>query len=415
MSATIVMGAQWGDEGKGKIVDYLVATGDYSAVVRYQGGANAGHTVVTPDGTEFKFSLLPSSILHPEVESVLGNGVVVDIEQLVKEITNLPYDLSSSQNFLLSDQAHVVIPAHKLRETVGEISERIGTTKKGIGPCYVTKAERTGIRVQDFMMDSKSFLKAYTTAYLAALGKHLDIHLSEARAHLSKRMKREALDLQEMFREHLEDYVGRVSWHLNRRLDAGQQILLEGAQGSMLDLDHGDYPYVTSSNPTAGGACVGAGVSPMRISRIIGVVKAYSTRVGEGPFPSELRDLELAEKIRSEGGEYGVVTGRARRIGWLDLSALKDAAMINGFTDLALTKVDVLQGINTHVYRRGVVSDKTYSLSGDFDQPGASWELMEYIAAIEDEVGAPVTMLGYGQARNKTLVLSSAERAALAG
>lgn len=412
MPATIIIGSQWGDEGKGKVVDYLAsllrANGNphplYSAVVRYQGGANAGHTIVTPEGEVHKFNLLPSSIIHPAVTSVLGNGVVIDLERLIEEMKAHSYTGSAADivlNLKISDRAHVVLPSHKMREERSTVTSLVGTTKKGIGPCYLTKAERTGIRIRDLALPSAKFKELYQRAHNAALGKNLD----GLEPMWSKDLKEQAEYLQDELYPLIAPFVSDTSEYLNDLLDRGENILLEGAQGSLLDLDHGDYPFVTSSNPTAGGACVGAGISPLKVKTIVGVVKAYCTRVGEGPFPSEYigEKAALGEEIRTKGGEFGVVTGRPRRIGALDLDSLAYSCRINGFTTLALTKVDVLDGMVPNVRTQGHNLQPVIPWSkGNYSSSEISGSLAEYVDYIENAVNTPVGIVSFGQRRNHT-------------
>jgi adenylosuccinate synthase len=339
MPGTVIVGAQWGDEGKGKIVDLLAEQAD--AVVRFQGGNNAGHTIVR-DGEEFKFHLIPSGILYPGKNCVIGNGVVVDPGVLTAEIDGLRARGIDVSGLKLSANAHLIMPYHLLLDQAGEArlgKLEIGTTKRGIGPCYADKAARLGIRVQD-MLDEKILKKKIAAA------------LEPKRLTLRPFAKDPRLDLQTMTEEYLT-YGHRLEQHIAdtaalcwRALDDGKLVLFEGAQGALLDIDHGTYPFVTSSNPVAAAACIGAGVGPKDIDEVWGVTKAYTTRVGAGPFPTELDD-ETGEEIRKRGNEFGTTTGRPRRTGWLDLVALRYAARINSLTALAVTKLDVLSGFET--------------------------------------------------------------------
>src|SRR6266511_2765311 len=336
MPGIAIVGAQWGDEGKGKVTDLMAEDAD--VVIRYQGGNNAGHTIVRGDEV-FKFHLIPSGILYPGRLCAVGNGVVIDPRVLNDEIDNLRRRGVDISGLRISANAHLIMPYHLLLDQAGEAKLgklQIGTTRRGIGPCYADKAARLGIRVQD-LLDEK-ILKTKITAALYPKQLSLRPFAKDPR-----------LDLQSMTEEYLtyghriEQYIAdtsKLAWEL---LDAGRNVLFEGAQGALLDIDHGTYPFVTSSNPIAGAATVGAGVGPRDIDEIWGVAKAYATRVGAGPFPTEVDD-ELGESLRERGGEYGTTTGRARRVGWLDLVALRYAARINTLTALAITKLDVLSG-----------------------------------------------------------------------
>lgn len=334
MSAVIVIGTQWGDEGKGKIVDYLAEKADY--VVRSQGGSNAGHTVVVDDKS-YKLRLLPSGILYKDKVCVLGNGVVIDPKVFLEEIDGMRANGVDMSRLRISNRAHIILPYHRLLDGLQEEARgenKIGTTKNGIGPCYMDKAAREGIRMVD-LMDEEEFKKK------------LKFNV-EAKNRLCQKVYddpgvnyEEILEEYLGYAERLRPYVVDTTTLLNEALEDDSKILFEGAQATMLDIDHGTYPFVTSSSPIAGGACVGAGVGPGKIDAVIGVVKAYSTRVGEGPFPSELFD-EVGEAIRTEGHEYGTVTGRARRCGWLDACVVKYAGYTNGLDYLAITRLDIL-------------------------------------------------------------------------
>ncbi len=337
MSTLVLVGAQWGDEGKGKIVDCLAEAADM--VVRYQGGANAGHTVVVK-GREYKLHLVPSGLLNHKV-CVIGNGVVVDPAQLLSEMDRLAAEGFDVGRLYLSDCAHVILPYHKRLDAVEEDrrgDRKIGTTGRGIGPAYRDKFSRTGIRMAD-LLDAAVFRE------------QLAAHLEQVNTFLERVYDQEPLHFAEVlesyigYAERLRPHVTDTSLLVNRAIDAGQRVLFEGAQGTLLDIDHGTYPYVTSSSPTAGGACIGAGVGPTRIGRVIGVAKAYATRVGDGPFPTEIEGAE-GDWLRERGREYGTTTGRPRRCGWLDLVALRYAARVNGLSGLALTKLDTLGGLD---------------------------------------------------------------------
>ncbi|MHB1489693.1 adenylosuccinate synthetase [mine drainage metagenome] len=337
MPAVVVVGAQWGDEGKGKATDQLGAQVDY--VVKFNGGNNAGHTVVI-DGEKYALHLLPSGILSPGVTPVIGNGVVIDLEVLFQEIDALVSRGVDVSRLLVSSAAHVIAPYNR---TIDKVTERflgkrkIGTTGRGIGPTYADKINRVGIRVQDLFDEN-------------ILRQKVEGALDQKNHLLVKVYNRRAITVDETvedllrFAERLRPMVADTPLVLNRALDAGKIVLFEGGQATMLDVDHGTYPFVTSSNATAGGVCTGSGVGPTRIDRVIGVVKAYATRVGEGPFPTELLD-EMGEFLRATGGEFGVTTGRPRRCGWYDAVVARYSSRINGLTDFVLTKLDVLTGL----------------------------------------------------------------------
>ncbi|HWR38188.1 MAG TPA: adenylosuccinate synthase [Patescibacteria group bacterium] len=339
MSAVVVIGTQWGDEGKGKIVDYLAEKAD--VVVRYQGGNNAGHTVVV-DGTEFKLNLLPSGILYPGKMCVVGNGVVIDPRVILRELKGMKDRGIDTSGLRISNRAHVIMPYHLKLDEVEEESRgdhKIGTTKRGIGPCYMDKNARCGIRMVD-LLDAEEF------------SDKLERNL-EAKNHLLKAVyDSEGFDFETLrdeylkYAEELRPYVVDTSAALNDAVKAGKKVLFEGAQATQLDLDHGTYPYVTSSHPIAGGACIGAGIGPTRISKVIGVVKAYTSRVGEGPFPTELTD-DIGNYIRETGKEYGTTTGRARRCGWLDAAVVRYAGYLSGIDYMAITRLDILDNLKT--------------------------------------------------------------------
>lgn len=339
MSATVVIGTQWGDEGKGKIVDFLAEQAD--VVVRYQGGNNAGHTVIV-GGNEFKLHLLPSGILYKGKTCVVGNGVVIDPAVMLKELKGMHDKGIDTSGLKVSNRAHVIMPYHRLLDEMEEESRgehKIGTTKRGIGPCYGDKNARNGIRIVD-LMDADEFS--------AKLERNL-----EAKNHLLKQVYGvEGFDFEQVkaeylaYADQLRSYVTDTSVVLNDAIEGGAKVLFEGAQATLLDLDHGTYPYVTSSHPIAGGACIGAGVGPKRISNVIGVVKAYSTRVGEGPFPTELTDA-IGDLIRERGQEYGTTTGRPRRCGWLDAAVVRYAGIVSGIDYMAITRLDILDGLKT--------------------------------------------------------------------
>jgi adenylosuccinate synthase len=428
MPGVVIVGAQWGDEGKGKVTDLLAEQADL--VVRFQGGNNAGHTIVRGDEV-FKFHLIPSGILYPGKLCVIGNGVVVDPGVLAEEIEGLRRRGIDISGLRISANAHLIMPYHKLLDHAGEakLGElQIGTTRRGIGPCYADKAARLGIRMQDLLDEKILKQKIYAA-------------MEPKRLMLRPFAKDPALDLHAMTEEYrtfghrLEPYIADtppIAW---RVLDGGGTVVFEGAQGTMLDIDHGTYPFVTSSNPVAGAACVGAGVGPRAINEVWGVAKAYATRVGAGPFPTELED-QLGERMREAGSEYGTTTGRARRTGWLDLVALRYAAKVNGLTGLVITKLDVLTGIdplNVAVRYLGPeganFEDFPYHQSilhkarGDLielpgwhedvsgarsieDLPEAARGYLDFIA---DFLGLPVVMVGVGPGREEMIWTGTAE------
>jgi adenylosuccinate synthase len=338
MPAIVITGVHWGDEGKGKVTDLLGAQVDY--VVRYSGGNNAGHTVVTPDGQRYALHLMPSGVLSPNAVTVLGNGVVIDPKVLLAEMDGLTERGVDVSRLLISGDAHLIMPHHRALDRVVERylgPARIGTTGRGIGPAYGDKVARTGIRVQDLLDPG-------------ILRQKLELVLREKNQILAKVYNRKAIDPAAVVAEYL-GYAERLGRHIAdtrqvlwEALDAGAVVLMEGAQATMLDLDHGTYPFVTSSNPTAAGACVGTGIPPTAISQVIGVAKAYTTRVGSGPFPTELTD-EVGAHLRKSGDEYGTTTGRERRCGWFDAVVGRYAVRVNGITDLVVTKLDVLSGL----------------------------------------------------------------------
>ena len=334
MSAVVVMGSQWGDEGKGKIVDYLAEQAD--TVVRYQGGSNAGHTVVV-EGKEFKLRLLPSGILYKGKYCVIANGVVVDPEVMLQEMDGMEAKGVSVDGIRLSNRAHVILPYHRLMDGLGEEAlgdKKIGTTKRGIGPCYMDKDNRIGIRVCD-LMDEEIF------------SEKLKANLKLKNKELKAIYDHEGFDFETVKKEYLayadrlRKYVVDTSTFLNEEIKADKKVLFEGAQATMLDIDHGTYPYVTASHPISGGVCVGAGVGPSKIKNVVGVVKAYCTRVGEGPFPTEQLN-ETGDKIRNCGHEFGTVTGRPRRCGWLDACVVRYAGQLSGIDYMAITRLDIL-------------------------------------------------------------------------
>ena len=333
MSVTVLVGTQWGDEGKGKIVDIL--SEKYKIVARYQGGANAGHTVIIGD-KKFILHLIPSGILRKDVTCVIGNGVVIDPTALLEEINLLEKNgIKVEGRLFISHNAHLIMPYHKLLDSISESGvSKIGTTGRGIGPCYIDKFARKGIRIVDLLDRTE-------------LEKKIRLNLKEKNELLKKVYEHEGLDVDAIVKEYLEfdktidKYIKDIPSFLNNAIAGGKSILLEGAQGTLLDVDHGTYPFVTSSNPTSGGACTGTGIPPTRIDSVLGIVKAYTTRVGNGPFPTELTN-EDGEKLRKIGDEYGATTGRPRRCGWYDAFLVAYSQLINGITSVAITKLDVL-------------------------------------------------------------------------
>ncbi|MGG4037385.1 adenylosuccinate synthase [Heyndrickxia ginsengihumi] len=339
MSSVVVVGTQWGDEGKGKITDFLSENAE--VIARYQGGNNAGHTIRF-DGVTYKLHLIPSGIFYKEKISVIGNGMVVDPKALVEELKYLHDKGISTDNLRISNRAHVILPYHLKLDEVEEARKgdhKIGTTKKGIGPAYMDKAARVGIRIAD-LLDYDEFKEKLTR------------NLEEKNRLFEKIYETDGFTLEEILEPYYEygqqfkQYVCDTSVVLNDALDAGRRVLFEGAQGVMLDIDQGTYPFVTSSNPVAGGVTIGSGVGPSKINHVVGIAKVYTTRVGDGPFPTELLD-EIGDQIREVGHEYGTTTGRARRVGWFDSVVVRHARRVSGITDLSLNLLDVLTGIDT--------------------------------------------------------------------
>jgi adenylosuccinate synthase len=339
MSSVVVVGTQWGDEGKGKITDYLSERAE--VVARYQGGNNAGHTIVF-EGKKYKLHLIPSGIFYNDKICVIGNGMVVDPKALIEELEYLHGHGVSTENLRISNRAHVILPYHLRLDILEEESKganKIGTTKKGIGPAYMDKAARIGIRIAD-LLDREVFEEK------------LERNLAEKNRLFDRIYESEGFTKEEILNEYfeygqqIEKYVVDTSVVLNDALDDGRRVLFEGAQGVMLDIDQGTYPFVTSSNPIAGGVTIGSGVGPTKIKHVVGVSKAYTTRVGDGPFPTELHD-EIGDQIREVGREYGTTTGRPRRVGWFDSVVVRHARRVSGITDLSLNSIDVLTGIET--------------------------------------------------------------------
>ena len=422
MPGLAIVGAQWGDEGKGKVTDLLAERAD--VIIRFQGGNNAGHTIVR-DGDVFKLHLIPSGILHPGKVCAVGNGVVIDPKVMTAELDGLRRRGVDVSGLRISANAHLIMPYHMMIDQAGEArlgKLQIGTTRRGIGPCYADKAARLGIRMQDLLDEKILKQKIYAA-------------MEPKRQLLRPFEKEPVLDLHAMTEDYrtlghrLEPYIAdtqRIVWDA---LDAERLVVFEGAQGTLLDIDHGTYPFVTSSNPVAGEACVGTGVGPKDIGMVWGVAKAYVTRVGSGPFPTELHD-DMADHMRSHGGEFGTTTGRARRCGWLDLVALRYAARVNGLTGLVVTKLDVLTGIeelsvavrylgpegasfDDFPYHQSIVHKSV----GDYEVvPGWSEDIgdarrfedlppeaRDYLELISDHVGVPVVLVGVGPDREQMI------------
>ncbi|UCC91215.1 MAG: adenylosuccinate synthase [Candidatus Aenigmatarchaeota archaeon] len=423
--SVVVVGTQWGDEGKGKIVDFLAEDADL--VVRFNGGCNAGHTVIVRD-KKFKLHLIPSGVVRKKLV-VIGNGVVVDPKILLEEIRTLK-KMGYEPNLVISEKAHVVMDYHRFLDSSIDKKLKIGTTGRGVGPAYSDKAGRTGaLRIIDLVSDG--FEKKMERILEGKKDELLKFGVVEK---VFGEYKNLVLKEYREYAEMIRPYVADTTVLVNRALDNGKKVLFEGAQGILLDLDHGTYPYVTSSNTCAGGACTGAGVGPNRLNRIIGVTKAYTTRVGEGPFPTELKE-KVGEKLRDTGNEYGTTTGRPRRCGWVDLVILKYAKMVNGLTELAVTKLDVLDGISPIklcvAYEiNGKRIENFPSLSEDLSKVKPvyiemeGWEKLdtgrilkegyaslpkearEYLERMEREVGVPTKIISFGSERNETIVRS---------
>lgn len=423
MPAIVLVGAQWGDEGKGKATDLL---GDrVQWVVRYQGGNNAGHTVVLPDGQDFALHLIPSGILTPSVTNVIGNGVVIDPAVLLDELAGLEARGVDTTKLLISADAHLIMPYHVAIDKVTERylgKKKIGTTGRGIGPCYQDKIARVGVRVQD-LLDEK------------ILRQKVEAALEFKNQVLVKVYNRKALDADEVADTVLaqgEKFAHRIAdtrLELNRALERGETVLLEGSQGTLLDVDHGTYPFVTSSNPTSGGAVAGSGIGPGRITTVLGILKAYTTRVGSGPFPTELHD-EAGENLRKAGGEFGVTTGRSRRTGWFDAVIGRYAVRVNGITDYFLTKLDVLSGLEkvpvcvayevdghrvddmpmtqTGVHHAVPIYEELPGWHEDISGCRSFEELpanaRAYVERLEELMGARISAVGVGPGREQTIV-----------
>ena len=425
MTATVVLGAQWGDEGKGKVTDFFASSADY--VVRFQGGNNAGHTIVVGD-EKLALSLTPSGVLYPECVPVIGSGCVVDLEFLKKELEMLNSKNVSTQKLAISPNAHLIMPYHRLldeliEESLGE--NKIGTTKKGIGPCYSDKIQRSGIRVQDLLDDD---------VFVQKVNKNLE----EKNQILTKIYGRDPIDPNEIINEFksykdiVTNHVKDTSLMISNAIKSNKNILFEGAQGTLLDIDHGTYPFVTSSNTSSGNAAIGSGVGPLNLNKIVGVTKAYISRVGSGPFITE-QENEIGDYLIEKGAEFGVVTGRRRRCGWLDLISLKYSVRVNTLTELFITKLDVLSGLDEIKlcvgYKNGdeVISDYPYQQSILYNaQPVyetfEGWEeditsiknfeelpqnAKKYINAIENFIEIPITFISVGPERNQNIVIAN--------
>ncbi|HEY2491552.1 MAG TPA: adenylosuccinate synthase [Paenibacillus sp.] len=420
MSTVVVVGTQWGDEGKGKITDFLAESAD--VVARYQGGNNAGHTILI-DGKKYKLSLIPSGVFYDDKICVIGNGMVINPAALIEEITYIHDNGFTTNNLVISDRAHVIMPYHMLLDALEEDRKgpnKIGTTRKGIGPCYMDKAARNGIRISDLLDPEEFELR-------------LRQMMKEKNHMLEQVYGAEPLDVEEILKQYLEyaefvrPYVTDTSVVLNEAIDEDRKVLFEGAQGVMLDIDQGTYPFVTSSNPSAGGVCIGSGVGPSKIEQVIGVAKSYTTRVGDGPFPTEL-DNEVGHYIREKGFEYGTVTGRARRVGWFDSVVVRHARRVSGITGLSLNSLDVLSGLDTvkictgYKYRDEVIQYYPASLkmlaeceAVYEEMPGWSEDITgaksladlpentrNYVQRVSELTGIPIAIFSVGRNRDQT-------------
>ena len=417
----VIVGTQWGDEGKGKIIDILSQRVDY--IVRYQGGNNAGHTVVVGD-KEYIFHLIPSGILHKGKICCIGNGVVIDPAVLLKEIDGLRVSgVNINNRFKVSSLAHIIMPYHKILDELREKKRayKIGTTGRGIGPCYADKITRCGIRMIDLLNP-------------AVLRDKLKDNLNEKNEVFKKVYRHRGFDFNSIYKEYLHygrkfsRYICNSASLLNRAINNKKDVLFEGAQGTFLDIDFGTYPFVTSSSATSGGACIGTGVSPVKIDKVVGVAKAYTTRVGEGPFPTEF-DCEFGRVMREKGHEFGATTGRPRRCGWLDMLMVKEAVMLNGISELAIMKMDVLDGLKTikvctaYKYKGKIFKDfphdqevlakakpvyKEFPGWGNLASKPKTFRQLQpnakaYLNMLEDSLGARITMVSIGSARNETI------------
>lgn len=425
MTTTVVLGAQWGDEGKGKVTDFFASEADY--VVRFQGGNNAGHTIVVGD-EKIALSLTPSGVLYPDCVPVIGSGCVVDIGFLKNELEMLNSKNVSTEKLAISPNAHVIMPYHKLLDELIEESlgkNKIGTTKKGIGPCYADKIQRSGIRIQD-LLDDKIFEEK------------VRINTEEKNKLLTKIYDREPLDADEIINEFksykdiVTNHVKDTSLMISKAIKENKNILFEGAQGTLLDIDHGTYPFVTSSNTSSGNAAIGSGVGPLNLNKIVGVTKAYISRVGSGPFITEQKN-DIGDFLIEKGAEFGVVTGRRRRCGWLDLVSLKYSVRVNSLTELFITKLDVLSGLEEiklgigYRHNDEVITDYPYQQNVFYDADpvydtfkGWSEDITsiknfddlplnakKYINAIEEFIEIPITFIGVGPERTQNIVINN--------
>ena len=427
MANVVIVGTQWGDEGKGKLVDIL--TEFAHVIVRFQGGSNAGHTVVVGD-KKFIFHQLPSGILHEHKRCIIGSGVVIDPQTLIEEIEEIKGKgfLKSDNALLISEEAQIIMPYHKRVDLAREKkrgANKIGTTGRGIGPAYENKMSRMGIRLID-LVEEEIFREK------------LERNLEEQNFYLTHRLQDEGFSFQEIYDQYralgekISCYMANTSLIINQEMEEGKDVLFEGAQGALLDVDHGTYPYVTSSNTVAGSACAGSGVGPVKIDKVVGITKAYTTRVGGGPFPSELKD-EIGNHLREKGAEYGATTGRPRRCGWFDAVVLRHSSRINGLTDLAITKLDVLGGLKkikictAYKYKGEKIREFPASLKMQEEcdlvyEEVNGWEedismvkdlndlpsnAQKYLKIIEQLVGVETCMVSLGDKRSQTMMLKN--------
>jgi adenylosuccinate synthase len=425
MTTTVVLGAQWGDEGKGKVTDFFASSADY--VVRFQGGNNAGHTIVVGD-EKLALSLTPSGVLYPDCVPVIGSGCVIDLGFLKEELEMLNSKNVSTKKLAISPNAHVIMPYHKLLDELIEESlgdKKIGTTKKGIGPCYADKIQRSGIRIQDLLDDE-------------VFAEKVKINVEEKNQLLTKIYGRDALDPYEIinefkaYKEIINNHIKDTSLMISNAIKQDKNILFEGAQGTLLDIDHGTYPFVTSSNTSSANAAIGSGVGPLNLNKIVGVTKAYISRVGSGPFITEQKN-DVGDYLIEKGAEFGVVTGRRRRCGWLDLISLKYSVRVNSLTELFITKLDVLSGLDEIKlgvgYKNGdeVITDYPYQQDVFYNaepvyETFEGWSeditsvksfdalpenAKKYINAIEKFIEIPITFISVGPERNQNIVINN--------
>jgi len=425
MTTTVVLGAQWGDEGKGKVTDFFASSADY--VVRFQGGNNAGHTIVVGD-EKLALSLTPSGVLYPDCVPVIGSGCVIDLGFLKEELEMLNSKNVSTKKLAISANAHVIMPYHKLLDELIEESlgdKKIGTTKKGIGPCYADKIQRSGIRIQDLLDDE-------------VFAEKVKINIEEKNQLLTKIYGRDALDPYEIinefkaYKEIINNHIKDTSLMISNAIKQDKNILFEGAQGTLLDIDHGTYPFVTSSNTSSANAAIGSGVGPLNLNKIVGVTKAYISRVGSGPFITEQKN-DIGDYLIEKGAEFGVVTGRRRRCGWLDLISLKYSVRVNSLTELFITKLDVLSGLEEIKlgvgYKNGdeVITDYPYQQDVFYNaepvyETFEGWSeditsvknfdalpenAKKYINAIEKFIEIPITFISVGPERNQNIVINN--------